>query len=355
MEGSVATLAYREYQKKYENVFIVTTTINSPTTALLKYYNLIKKYNKQDELLSYDDNNNMILLKRNWKLIVVGDTSTPHDEYIKLENENEGLIYLSPDLQLKLYPELCEVIPWKCIQRRSIGFLHAYKCSADIVATVDDDNIPYDNWGKDIKVNRKVSIDNYTCMTSKYFDPLSVTNNSGLWHRGYPHELIHKRNNVMYEGKREVDCLIQANLWDGDPDVDSIARMIYKPIVKFDMYNYYGSKQMSPFNSQNTFVSKKVLPFYGMIPMVGRMDDIWASYIVQKVFPNSVIYGPATVYQERNQQSVTKNLKDELLGYDTTLAFLTELETTNNIFKFDLKTVDAYVNRFLKVYFEQFK
>ena len=49
---------------------------------------------------------------------------------------------MTPEKQEILYPELSNTIGWKSIQRRNIGFVYAYQNGADIVATVDDDNIP---------------------------------------------------------------------------------------------------------------------------------------------------------------------------------------------------------------------
>ena len=113
--------------------YIVTTTINPPTLATIKYSR-----------------------KEDWTLIVVGDTKTPHYDY-----ENLNCIYLSPEYQEKTYPELSETIGWKSIQRRNIGFVEAYNRGADIIATVDDDNIPYDDWGTNVIVGETVEIDFY--------------------------------------------------------------------------------------------------------------------------------------------------------------------------------------------------
>ena len=55
--------------------------------------------------------------------------------------------------------------------------------------------------------------------------------------------------------------MIQADLWDGDPDIDAISRMTYKPIVKYKKLKPYASKKISPFNSQNTFFSGIIIKF----------------------------------------------------------------------------------------------
>ena len=192
---------------------------------------------------------------------------------------------------------------------------------ADIVATVDDDNIPYDNWGQDVLVGKDVEVDLWHSQNG-YFDPLSVTNRDDLWHRGYPLEHVPTKNNVVYKGKTIRTPLVQADLWDGDPDIDAMCRLSKKPCVKYDILRPYTSNQLAPFNSQNTFLHRSVIPYYMVLPHVGRMDDIWGAYIIQKKFPNSVIYNKATVYQDRNEQDLITNLEKEIIGYRNTLSFL---------------------------------
>lgn len=272
---------------------IVMTTINSPTIATQKFANM-----------------------KNWELIVVGDKKTPHEEYEKLD-----CIYLHPDYQNEKYRDLSDAIGWNKVQRRNIGFVEAYNMGADVVASVDDDNIPYEDWGNNILVNQEVEVDLWH---TEYpvFDPLSVTNNSSLWHRGYPVENVKHKNNVIYMGKKLVKVLIQADLWDGDPDIDAICRLTKFPIVKFNVDKPYASNKISPFNSQNTFLARECLKYYFMYPFVGRMDDIWASYDLQKIFPNSLVYNKASVYQDRNQHDLIKNLEDEIIGYRNTYNYI---------------------------------
>jgi hypothetical protein len=59
-----------------------------------------------------------------------------------------------------------------------------------------------------------------------------------------------------------------------------------------------------------------------VLPFVGRMDDIWGGYQLQKKFPNSVIYNKATVYQDRNLQDLITNLENEIIGYRNTIDFI---------------------------------
>jgi hypothetical protein len=283
--------------------FIVTTTINKPTEATFKFCEIAKE--------------------KNWIFVIVGDTKTPHSEYKALENNN--VIYLTPEEQEKLYPELSETIGWKSIQRRNIGFVYAYHNGADVIATVDDDNIPYSNWGDNILVGSEVEIDLYENISCPYFDPISPTNYNDLWHRGFPIEYLPFKNNIEYKGKTKRKILIQADFWDGDPDIDAICRLSKKPIVKFEQFKPFGSNQLAPFNSQNTFISREVIPYYTVLPHIGRMDDIWGGYIAQFYFPQSVIYNQATVYQDRNIQDLVTNLENEVIGYRNTHKLLLNL------------------------------
>jgi hypothetical protein len=286
--------------------YIVTTTINNPTEATLKFCKIA------DE--------------KNFKFVIVGDTKTPHEDYINLENKFNNVIYLSPEQQDKLYPELSNIIGWKTIQRRNIGFVYAYLNGADVVATVDDDNIPYESWGDNILVGTEIEVDEYENISCPYFDSISTTEHNHLWHRGFPIEFLQVKNNIEYKGKTKITPLIQAEFWDGDPDIDAICRLSKKPIVKFKEFKPFTTKQLTPFNSQNTFIHKKVLKYYSVFPYTGRMDDIWGSYVMQYHFPNSVIFTKASVYQARNPQDLIKNLENEIIGYRNTLNLMDNIK-----------------------------
>jgi hypothetical protein len=290
--------------------FIVTTTINSITEATRKFTN--------------------IALRDKWTFVIVGDMATPHAEYEQLEKMfYPHVIYLHPKKQHDLLPELSDMLGWKTIQRRNIGFKYAFILGADIVATVDDDNIPYDDWGRDLYIGKEIEVD-YWHSENDVFDPLSVTNHSELWHRGYPVEYLQKRHNVFYAGKKIIKPLIQADLWDGDPDIDAICRLAFKPVCKFTVTKPFASNSISPFNSQNTFIHKDALKHYAVWPYIGRMDDIWGGYYTQKIIgTDKLIYNRASVYQNRNPQDLIKNLENEIIGYRNTLNFLNtkEIET----------------------------
>lgn len=272
--------------------FIVTTSINSPTKA-------IKLFDAMPD----------------WHLVVAGDKKTP-EGYMLWRGT-----YLSPEKQEELYPKLSEAIPWNCIQRRNLAILWAYDQGADIIAVVDDDNIPYEWWGKDLLFGGKWV--NYYETKDAVFDPVGLFNRD-MWHRGFPLPLLSFRESYA-EYRKEVFADVQADFWNGAPDIDAICRFRSNFMGTFDPKKFpVASSSPSPFNSQNTFLLRKVIPHYFLFPFIGRMDDIWASYLVQaKGF--RVIYGKPSVYQERNPHDIIQDMKQEYIGYENNLKLVEDL------------------------------
>jgi hypothetical protein len=226
--------------------YIITTTINEPTEATIKFCEIADK--------------------KDFTFVIVGDTKTPHQSYVDLTEKYNNVIYLNPEAQDRLYPELSEVIGWKTIQRRNIGLVYSYQSGAEIIATVDDDNIPYDFWGDNILLGQEIEVDEYENLSCPYFDAISTTEHNDLWHRGFPIEYLQVKNNIEYKGKTKITPMIQAEFWDGDPDIDAICRLSKKPIVKFNSFEPFTTKQLTPFNSQNTFIHRDVLKHYSVFP-----------------------------------------------------------------------------------------
>lgn len=275
--------------------YIVTTTIYEPSETIL------------------------ILSKRkDWKLIVVGDLKTPHHLYHNIDN----IIYLDPDFQEKNYKELSDAIGWNCIQRRNIGFIEAYKRGAEIVATIDDDNIPYENWGTNLMVGKDVWVDLYK---SNYgvLDPMKLTNHPELWHRGYPLLQLRNANKVSYLGKVKRTVLVQADLWDGDPDVDAICRAMYNTTqLSLEIKAPFTTDDLVPFNSQNTFIHRSLIPSYMVFPHIGRADDIWGAYHLEMITGVRPVFCKPSVYQKRNPQLFMDNFSKEVYSYENTMRFL---------------------------------
>ena len=105
-------------------IYIATTTIN--TTKALK--NLLKIKLK------------LIALDKNLKIL-----SLKTQLFINCHQHNK-------------WNKLSRMIGWNCIQRRNFAILEAYERGAQIIALIDDDNIPYNNWFKKIFVNKNIYV-----------------------------------------------------------------------------------------------------------------------------------------------------------------------------------------------------
>lgn len=276
------------------NKVIVTTTIHPPTKALEKFREM-----------------------QGWTLVVIGDRKTLHSDYI-------GWHYLSPIQQEAYDKKLSDAIGWDCIQRRNFGFLYAYKeLKADLVALVDDDNIPMDNWGRHIYAGVITPAQQYAT-AQPAFDPMFATNHPELWHRGFPLQLIEERTAIKCD-MMAVTAQVQANLWNGDPDIDALCRLRHRDesFTLTGQFPFVANKP-SPFNSQNTILCREVIPHYFLFPHIGRMDDIWAAYHVQAL-GYKVIYDEPTVIQERNQHNLTEDMQKECLGYSENLDIVKDI------------------------------
>lgn len=283
---------------------IVTTTINPPTEAILRF----------DAM-------------PDWKLVVIGDKKTPPGYQL-----TRGL-YVGPEEQEAYDRSLSDAIGWNCIQRRNFGLLWAHDMGADIVAVIDDDNIPYGGWGQDLMLGREVSVLSYTTNLPA-FDPVGATNHSHLWHRGFPLQLLPKRNYSQVATRTMVPD-VQADFWNGDPDIDAFCRMEHAPECTFEeKYFPMAGSALAPFNSQNTFITGKLLKDYFLFPKVGRMDDIWAAYYVQAKGAQ-VVYGKPSVYQQRNVHDLVRDMRQEYLGYEHNLAIVQALPNDSDaLFRF---------------------
>ena len=254
-----------------------------------------------------------------WDLIVIGDLKTPSD--YKLARGR----YVEPQEQQSYDKALSDAIGWNCIQRRNIGIALAYEAGADVVAVVDDDNIPLDGWGENLLVGTSCEV-NYYRSSLGAFDPVGATNYPHLWHRGYPLELLPRRD-YSQRSTEFIKVDIQADFWNGDPDIDAICRLEHAPNCNFEPDFFpIASNELAPFNSQNTFLSRDVLKHYFLYPYVGRMDDIWAAYYVQSLGYN-VAFSAASVFQERNVHDLLKDMQNEIIGYMNNLALVNDLKS----------------------------
>lgn len=283
-------------------LIVATTTINPPTEALLKY-------------AAFKDIH----------VVVSGDLKTDSSLFQNLDN----VTYLTPEKQEKDFPVLSELIGWKCIQRRNFAILEAYKQGADLIAVIDDDNIPYDDWVENVVVGKEVEVNHYQT-NDIAFDSIGMFYPT-LWHRGFPLTRVSQRD-YSDVSKKNIIPQIQEVMWDGDPDIDAISRMICNnPQCHFDSSKFpISSNAPSPMNSQNTIINAKHLKDYFLFPHVGRMDDIWASIHFQSC-GHAYVHTKPGVLSDRTlgttgRYTTTNDFQKEILGIIHTEDMLGDLK-----------------------------
>jgi hypothetical protein len=127
------------------------------------------------------------------------------------------------------------------------------------------------------------------------------------------------------KSRKTVHVDVQADFWNGDPDIDAICRMEHAPECCFDPGCFpIAANKPGPFNSQNTFLSGACLKDYFMFSNVGRMDDIWASYYLQAK-GCQVVWNKASVRQRRNVHDLVIDMKQEYAGYENNLKLVKDL------------------------------
>ncbi len=269
---------------------------------------------------------------------VTGDRKTPHNETRAFIEKLGNAVYYSTTDQEKLGYKCSEIIGWNKIMRRNIALLEAIKHNADIIISIDDDNIPLDhNYFADFN-NILTSPHNSLMVNSDlhWF-------NSGeflvprVYHRGFPYDYRYKDLNIHLSSVCDARVGVAAGISLGAPDIDAMERITNRPTVHqlsevLRTGLVVDNVCFTPFDSQNTAYVAELAPLMMVLVGVGRYDDIWASYIAERVMMETdyhVHFGKPFVWQERNPQNQWRNLKDEIFGMEFTTRFCEDLLAAN--------------------------
>jgi len=230
--------------------------------------------------------------------------------------------WLTPQFQEQW--KCSELIGWNCIQRRNLATLEALKWGAEVIVSIDDDNIPFDCY-----------FDHIDHAFADPYNGLVASNGShvGNWfdvgrllspaakHRGIPFEENTLPRFAPITGAR---IGVVAGVCLGDPDCDAITRLAGQPDVHHTSELLRNGivverQTFTVFNSQNTAFLRELAPAMFMIPHVGRYDDIFASIICRRAMSDRKLYthfGQPFVWQQRNPHKLMRDLKDEILGME---------------------------------------
>jgi hypothetical protein len=235
---------------------------------------------------------------------------------------------------LERWPELARYLPWNSIQRRNVALLAAWEGDADVVVTIDDDNLLArpDYFGSHAHLGRELEVETVSSRTGWWnvCELLEEERGLPLFHRGFP---LSQRRRAGPAGRStaRVRPVVNGGLWLGDPDVDALTRLDLEPAVARERETgpiALAPGTWSPFGSQNTALLREVLPAYFLLPYVGRYDDVWAGYVVRRLadeLGDVVTYGAPYVRHERNEHDAWRDLDDERFGITHTDVFLDAL------------------------------
>ena len=101
-----------------------------------------------------------------------------------------------------------------------------------------------------------------------------------------------KNNKIKISKVSNKKIAVTGGLVLGDPDVDSVSRLFWPIRVtkikkNFCLILLYQKNNYSPFNDQNTSISRDLIPIYYKPPAGGRNSDIWTSYFIEKILHSS--------------------------------------------------------------------
>lgn len=253
---------------------------------------------------------------------------------------------MSVEYQKTLGYKCSELIGWNCVQRRNIALLEALKWGAELIITIDDDNIPLNKtYFADFQrvLLRMTSNErNDVVYKATEFNGLQATSNSGWFdvgtllnpvapHRGFPHE---KASQPVFDSITDAKVGLAAGICLGDPDISAVTRIANGPIVHGVSALLQEGIVTDPrvtktvYNTQNTAFIRELAPAMFCPPGWGRYDDILASLVTQRVMAERglhVHFGKPFVWQQRNAHNLNRDLEIELWGMKHIVEFADHL------------------------------
>lgn len=258
--------------------------------------------------------------------VVAGDTNAAPFDTSKFQCRVE---YLEPVDQERF--AVSETIGWKTPRRRPIAWLRAVELGPDYILSVDDDNIPPENYFNEW----------YRVLTTPVASVAAAVPPvaPAPWHnylrtsdapieiypRGFPLPFRQKASTEIQTLAKPVPPAaigLFQGISLGDPDMDAMTRLVYPkplPLNTIVEKNYVLRGVWSPYNMQNTVFSKVLFQLPILWPHAGRFDDIFASFVWQKFLFNNGRYvhvGDPVNRQDRGvRDTLNLDFREEVEGY----------------------------------------
>lgn len=284
---------------------IVITTIQDPTPAV-------------DSFAALPD----------WTTVIVGDKKTPATSWDK----RDDLVYLDVDTQHDHFPDLAAALPMNHYSRKNIGYLYAMSQGPELIAESDDDNSPLEGWGTPGPESGRLA----TITGPRIVNIYRYFTDEQIWPRGYPLDLILKREELSVIRQQQNAVAIEQQLVDGEPDVDAIYRLVDNGAARFEHREpvVLNRGAFAPFNSQNTFWRELAFPFlYLPCTVTFRFTDILRGWVAQRcawMFGGRLSFTSASVHQDRNPHDLLVDFESEIPVYLQTHDVLNTLEAVGD-------------------------
>lgn len=266
---------------------------------------------------------------------VAGDTRQPAGSIEFCDSINAT--FLEFDDQYRRYPILSELVGERCIQRRNFALLEAVKWGADVIVSVDDDNIPLSpNYFGVFESVLTHPFNGLLAFSSSGWFDVGMLLHPVAPHRGFPH--ARHPAIPVFDSITDARIGVAAGICLGDPDIGACERIANAPTVHSVSELLRTGVVTDPrhtmtvFNSQNTAFLRELSPAFFMFPACGRYDDIYASLVMQRVMRERnlhVHFGQPFVWQQRNSHDLVKDLRAEIDGMQNVERFAAVLDATN--------------------------
>jgi hypothetical protein len=312
-----------------KKLHFVTTTIHKPTFLEGYIKNIIENGHTLD----------------NVGFVVIGDLKTPLEvrQYCSNLTKKYGtnVKYMGPEdqaewLESQNIGNINEYLPFNSIQRRNVGYLYSCDQGADVIVSLDDDNLARDDdiAGAFSTVGERREVLEVTA-PNEWYNCASMLeyedeDSRDVYHRGFPYSKRDSSQEYSFT-KTERKIMIRAGLWLDIPDVDVITHLERTPRSTAlrdefeDELVALGDGTYCPANTQNTAFHTDLMPLIHAIPMgetikgleISRFDDIWLGYFAEKVFQNlggTVAYGTPLSTHDRNTHNLKRELEYEAIG-----------------------------------------